>query len=441
MKLVSRFAPSPTGYLHIGNLRTAILNYLISKKSGGKFILRIDDTDMERSDIRFIDQIKNDLDWLGLEWDQLEMQSDRIDLYQGVANKLRDDGLLYECFETPAELELKRKKLLNMGKPPVYDRSALALSNVEIKKLRNERASHWRFKLSHKRVAWIDNILGSISIDCSSVSDPVLIRADGQFLYTLASVFDDIDLEVNYVVRGSDHVTNTGTQIQIISSLKGSVPSYAHHSLLTGSKGEPLSKRLGNLSLKDMRINGVEPKALFLFMASLGSSKSIDLSLTANDVIQDFEISNFGSSSTKFDHDILKNFSTKYLAKLHYTEVYQDLISIGIPKDLVVSFWEMASENIETRLELKDLWKLCTNGVEPVVDSEDLEFVKESVKILPDTPWDKNTWKNWIDKIKMSTERRGKNLFLPLRKALTGKTTGPDMNKLLPLLKRLRVLE
>ena len=275
---VTRFAPSPTGHIHVGNLRTALFNYLIARKAGGTFILRIDDTDPERSKEEYVDGIKRDLEWLGLTWDRIERQSERLDRYHAAADQLREIGRFYEAWETPTELDLKRKKQLNMGKPPVYDRAALALSDDEKAALRAERGDGvWRFKLDQERIEWTDGILGDISIDAASVSDPVLIRGDGQILYTLASVVDDTEMGVTHVVRGSDHVTNTATQIQIINALGGTVPSFAHHSLLTGPQGESLSKRLGVLSIRDLRESGIEPEALLSLMARLGSSQLLGL--------------------------------------------------------------------------------------------------------------------------------------------------------------------
>lgn len=256
MTTVTRFAPSPTGYIHVGNLRTALMNWAIARKSGGTFILRLDDTDRERSKQEYSDGIMEDLEWLGLTWDRLERQSDRLDRYAEAADELRRAGRFYECFESPTELDLKRKKLLNMGKPPVYDRAALKLSDEERARLRAERGGYWRFLLDQERIEWTDGILGPISIDAASVSDPVLIRADGQVLYTFASSVDDIDMGVTFIVRGGDHVTNTATQIQIMQALGGTPPSFAHHSLLTGAQGEALSKRLGTLSLRDLRARG-----------------------------------------------------------------------------------------------------------------------------------------------------------------------------------------
>ncbi|HSG33650.1 MAG TPA: glutamate--tRNA ligase, partial [Sphingomonadaceae bacterium] len=275
---VTRFAPSPTGFLHIGNLRAALFNWLIARKAGGTFILRLDDTDPERSKEEYADAIKEDLEWLGLTWDRTERQSDRLDRYAEASDRLRGMGRFYEAWETPTELDLKRKKLLNMGRPPVYDRAALALSEDERAALRAERGEGvWRFKLDHERIEWDDGILGPVSIDAASVSDPVLIRQDGQVLYTLASVVDDIDMGVTDVVRGSDHVTNTATQIQIIGALGGSVPEFAHHSLLTGPQGEALSKRLKVLSLRQLRERGVEPMALLSLLARIGSADPVEL--------------------------------------------------------------------------------------------------------------------------------------------------------------------
>ncbi|HBQ36823.1 MAG TPA: glutamate--tRNA ligase, partial [Rhodobacteraceae bacterium] len=298
----TRFAPSPTGYIHVGNLRTALMNYLIAKQAAGTFVLRLDDTDPERSTPEYADAIKQDLEWLGLTWDRVEKQSTRLDRYNAAADELRASGRLYECFETPTELDLKRKKLLNMGKPPVYDRAALDLSDAEKAKLRDERgAGHWRFKLDQQRIEFSDGILGDLSIDAASVSDPVLIRGDGQFLYTLASVCDDIDFGITHVVRGSDHVTNTATQIQIIQAMGGTVPKFAHHSLLTGPQGEPLSKRLGTLALRDLRSQGVQPMALLSYMARIGTSDPVELRTEMQQLVDGFELSHFGAAPTKFD--------------------------------------------------------------------------------------------------------------------------------------------
>ena len=435
----TRFAPSPTGYIHVGNLRTALFNYLIARKSGGEFILRLDDTDPVRSTEEYADAIKEDLTWLGLHWDRVEKQSDRINNYKASAELLRNSGRLYECFETPVELDLKRKKQLNMGKPPVYDRSALSMSKMEIQELRLNRESHWRFKLDLERINWRDGILGDLSIDAASVSDPVLIRGDGQFLYTLASVCDDVDFGITNVVRGSDHVTNTATQIQIIEALDGNVPDFSHHSLLTGPKGEPLSKRLGTLSLRDLRANGLEPMAILSYMSRLGSSEPMELFDNINDLAENFDISNFGAQPTKFDLTDISPLTKKYISGLDVSDVFESLKASGVPSDIAPNFWSIVRENISTRAEIKHWWSICSEGVTPVIDKEDIEFINIAKSLLPVGNFDENTWKNWTSEIKEATGRKGKTLFMPLRKALTGMEHGPDMSRLLPLLQKINI--
>ncbi|MCJ7873063.1 glutamate--tRNA ligase [Phaeobacter sp. J2-8] len=431
----TRFAPSPTGYIHIGNLRTALFNFLIARKSGGSFILRIDDTDPERSKEEYVDAIKQDLEWLGLHWDRVERQSDRLEQYNAAADKLREIGRFYEAFETPTELDLKRKKQLNMGKPPVYDRTALNLSEDEIAALRAERGQGvWRFKLDQERIEWADGILGDISIDAASVSDPVLIRQDGQLLYTLASVVDDMEMGVSHVVRGSDHVTNTATQIQIIRALGGTPPEFAHHSLLTGPQGEALSKRLGTLSLRDLRANGVEPMAVLSLMARLGSSEPVELRTDMAELIEGFDLSKFGSAPTKFDEQDLYPLTGRYLQTLTVSQVADDIAALGVPADLAERFWTVTRENISTKGDLAGWWAMFRDGAEPVIDAEDADFVAEALALLPEGPFDGDTWGSWTAAVKFATGRKGRGLFMPLRKALTGMERGPDMSDVMPLL-------
>ena len=437
--VITRFAPSPTGFLHIGNVRAALMNYLLAKKSSGIFILRIDDTDQERSKQKYVDAIKIDLEWLGLEWDRIEYQSARLDLYNSASEKLRSIDLLYECFETPSELDLKRKKQLNMGKPPVYDRAAVALSDQEKSKLRSVRGDgHWRFKLEQNRIEWNDGILKDLSIDAASVSDPVLIRADGQYLYTLASVVDDIDMEITHVVRGSDHVTNTATQIQMIKALGGDIPNFSHHSLLTGPGGEALSKRLGTLALKDLRDAGIQPAALFSLMARLGSSQPVELRLTLDEIAKDFDLSIFGSAPTKFDEKDLYPLTHRYLQTLNLNDIQQNLASLGVPAHLAQSFWDVTRENIDTLNDLSVWWDIFSKGAEPVINQADHKFVEKALSVLPPEPFDESTWSKWTEEVKQLTGRKGKQLFMPLRLALTGKERGPDMSKVLPLLQNIK---
>ena len=434
----TRFAPSPTGYLHVGNLRTALFNYMIARKSGGKFILRLDDTDPERSKPEFADAIQQDLEWLGLTWDQVARQSARLDRYEAAAETLREAGRFYECFETPTELDLKRKKQLNMGKPPVYDRSALALDDAERARLKAERPGHWRFQLDHERIEWHDGILGEISIDAASVSDPVLIRGDGQVLYTLASVVDDTEMGVSHVVRGSDHVTNTATQIQIIKALGGSVPEFAHHSLLTGPQGESLSKRLGTLALRDLREAGVEPMALLSLLARLGSSQPVEIAGSLEELADGFDLSNFGAAPTKFDVEDLGPLTARVVSALPFEDIKEAIIAAGVPEASASLFWDVVRENCATRADIGVWWAICRDGAEPVVEADDAGFVNEAMRLLPEAPHTNETWSAWTNQVKAATGRKGKQLFMPLRKALTGRAHGPDMSKLLPLLKNIK---
>ncbi|WP_297779322.1 glutamate--tRNA ligase [uncultured Roseovarius sp.] len=437
--ITTRFAPSPTGYIHVGNLRTALMNYLIARRAGGTFILRIDDTDAERSKEAYVDALKQDLEWLGLHWDRTERQSLRLDRYAEAADKLRSMERFYEAFETPTELDLKRKKQLNMGRPPVYDRAALALSDAEKDKLRAERGTGvWRFKLIQERIEWHDGILGDISIDAASVSDPVLIRGDGQVLYTLASVVDDVDMGVTHIVRGSDHVTNTATQIQIIEALGATPPHFAHHSLLTGPQGEALSKRLGALSLRDLRAQGVEPMALLSLMARLGSADPVELRSEMAELIEGFDIERFGSAPTKFDETDLFPLTARHLAALPFEAVAGKIAEIGVPDALAPQFWEVTRENITTLKDLEGWWVLFRDGADPVIEDEDRAFIAQALALLPEGPYDTETWGKWTATVKEATGRKGKSLFMPLRMALTGQAHGPEMAQVLPLLQAIK---
>ena len=434
---VTRFAPSPTGYLHVGNLRTALFNYLISRKAGGSFILRLDDTDPERSTPEFADAIQRDLEWLGLTWDRIERQSERLDRYAAAADALREKGRFYEAFETPVELDLKRKKQLNMHLPPVYDRAALKLSEAEKDALRAERGQGvWRFLLNRERIEWRDGILGDLSIDAASLSDPVLIRHDGQVLYTLASVVDDTDMGVTDVVRGSDHVTNTATQIQIMEALGRRAPRFAHHSLLTGPQGEALSKRLGTLALRDLRAAGVEPMALLSHMARLGSSQPIELCSTMDELADGFDLDHFGAAPTKFDAQDLYPITARHLHGLPLEAVADQLADIGVPEDLAPRFWTVARANITTRHDIAGWWDLFRDGATPMVADEDREFVAQAFALLPEPPYGETTWKDWTDAVKQATGRKGKGLFMPLRKAVTGLERGPEMADVMQLLQK-----
>ena len=431
----TRFAPSPTGHIHVGNLRTALMNYLIARKAGGTFILRLDDTDRERSKQEYADGIQRDLEWLGLTWDRLERQSDRLDRYAEAAEELRRAGRLYEVFETPTELDLKRKKQLNMGRPPVYDRAGLRLTADERERLRAEgRAGYWRFLLDQERIEWNDGILGPISIDAASVSDPVLIRADGQVLYTFASSVDDADMGVTHIVRGADHVTNTATQIQIIRALGATPPAFAHHSLLTGPQGEELSKRLGTLSIRDLREKGVAPQALLSLMARLGSSQPVELKMSLDELAEGFDLSQFGASPTRFDAEDLWPLTREANQSLPFEAVRERILALGVPPELAERFWKVASQNITRLDDLASWWQIFSRGAEPRIDPEDAGFIATAMALLPPPPYDETSWSSFTEAVKAATGRKGRNLFMPLRKALTGQEHGPDMSEVMPLL-------
>ncbi|MFN3577329.1 MAG: glutamate--tRNA ligase [Tabrizicola sp.] len=437
MTVTTRFAPSPTGWIHVGNLRTALMNYLIARQNGGTFILRLDDTDQERSKQEYIDGLMEDLTWLGLTWDRVEQQSKRLGRYAEAAEQLKAAGRFYECFETPVELDLKRKKQLNMGKPPVYDRAALTLTEAQKEAYRAEgRQGYWRFKLDQERIEWTDGIIGPISIDAASVSDPVLIKADGQVLYTFASSVDDVDMGVTHIVRGADHVTNTATQIQIMKALGGTPPTFAHHSLLTGPQGEELSKRLGVLSLRDLRARGVEPMALLSLMARLGSSKPVELAGSIEELIAGFDVGSFGTAPTKFDAEDLFPLTRHHVQSLPFSAVKDRVLALGVPEAEAEAFWNVAKGNITVLADLADWWTLFRDGAEPVVEAADRDFVREALAMLPPRPWTAATWGEWTSAVKEATGRKGKDLFRPLRRALTGRDAGPEMAEVMPLLRK-----
>ncbi len=438
-KRVLRFAPSPTGYLHVGNIRTALFNYLQAKKVGAEFILRLDDTDKERSSQHFIDQIKRDLEWLGINWDRVEQQSLRIERYREVLNKFKDQKLIYECFETSLELELKRKKQQNQGKPPIYDRAALKLDVVEKDALREKTDSYWRFLLSGENVTWRDEIAGEINVRTSVVSDPILVKGNGQFLYTLASVIDDSDFGVTDVVRGIDHLTNTAVQIEIFRYLSAGVPVFGHHSLIVDNSGENFSKRSGSLSIKSLKEVGIEAGAIVSKLVSLGTGHGLDLKNNINELTSNFELNKFSTAPVKFEKEVLRIISRKLIANLSVSEISPFLDLIGVPDNIKENFWMMAKDNINSKDDLVDIWNLCKEGTNnPIIAPEDKQFIEVAITLIGEYPRDNDSWKTLTDKLKNLTGRSGKNLFMPLRNFLTGKSDGPDMKKLFPLMQKIQ---
>jgi glutamyl-tRNA synthetase len=430
--MIVRFAPSPTGLLHVGNARTALINALFARNQGAKFLLRIDDTDQERSQDHFEQAIKQDLQWLGIEWSKEVRQSDRYDLYNQAMKKLKASGRLYPCYETPEELSLKRKSLLARGLPPVYDRAALQETDEDRARYESEgRTPHWRFLLEDTTVAWSDLVRGEIKFEGCHTSDPVLVRADGVPIYTLASVVDDGDLSITHVVRGEDHVANTAVQIQLFEALGYAPPIFAHMSLISDKDGGGLSKRLGSLSLTELRESGIDALPLASYLAKIGTSDSVRLGTSFQELIDDFDFGKFGRASPKFDPDELKALQTKYLHNLSWTDVAPWLQNKGIDDP---DFWLGVRGNIETLSDVMDWWRICRCPVEPTIDPENADYVAQAATLLPPLPWDESTWSNWTNTLKQETGRKGKSLFMPLRLALTAQTHGPELKNLLPLL-------
>lgn len=439
-KPIVRFAPSPTGRLHVGNVRTALINWLFAKGQGGSFVLRIDDTDTERSTKAYEDGIKEDLTWLGLNWDDTFNQSARFEKYDDAVAKLKEMGLLYPCYETPEELERKRKIALSRGRPPVYDRAALSLTDDEKAKLEAEgRTAHWRFKLSGERVEWDDLVRGPQSIDSSSVSDPILVRGDGSYLYTLPSVVDDIEYNITHVVRGEDHVTNSGAQIEIFRALGGSAPQMAHTPLLVGADGAGLSKRLGSLSMGELRQQGIEPLAICSMLAKLGTSDNIEIRPSLDVLSEEFSFSKIGRSPARFDESDLENLNAVLTHNMSFDEAKNRLAAID-ENAADETFWMLVRENCAKVEDAARFVPVAFGDIEPVIEAEDREFIAAAAKLLPDGDVTSETWGVWTDKLKSETGRKGKGLFMPLRKALTGLERGPDVGQMLVIMGRERAL-
>lgn len=423
-----RFAPSPTGKLHVGNVRAALWNWLFARKSGGQFILRIDDTDRERSTEAYEDGIRRDLAWLGLEWDETFRQSARFGEYDKAADRLRDAGLLYPCYETGEELDRKRKLQRARGLPPVYDRAALKLSDSDRAALAAEgRKPHWRFKLSQGPVQWTDLIRGDTTVDTASVSDPVLIREDGVYLYTLPSCVDDIDASITHVMRGEDHVTNTGVQIEIIRALGGQSLQFAHHSLLVGADGQGLSKRFGSLSIGAMREAGLEPEAITSLLAKLGTADPVAPVIDLHSLASGFDFDRLGRAPARFDMADLESLNAKVLHDMPY-EIAAPRIG---DERLSEPVWNVLRSNLDRRADVVKWLDIVFGEIEPVIDDPGLTAT--AADLIPDqlTP---DSWGALTEALSAQTGAKGRKLFMPLRHALTGEARGPEMAMLLPLL-------
>jgi glutamyl-tRNA synthetase len=429
-----RFAPSPTGQLHVGNARTALLNALFCRREHGTFILRFDDTDAERSRAEFARAIAADLTWMGITWQAEVRQSERIERYKAAFARLVQEGSVYPCYETQEELEFKRRRLLARRQPPLYDRAALSLTATERAALQAEgRVPYWRLKLPAAEIAWEDLVRGPSRIRADSMSDPILIRADGTFLYMLPSTVDDIELGITHVIRGEDHVPNTAVQIVLCRALGGTPPHYAHVPLLTDRAGQGLSKRLGSLTLQSLRAGGIEPMALNAFLATLGTGIALRPALSLDDLADDFELGRLAGAAAKFDDEQLRRFNERFVHELPYDQAAPKLNALGLER-ADEAFWLAVRDNLHQIGEAAYWHQVCFGDIEAHRDEE--AFTAEAAALLPPEPWTAATWSDWITQLKSATGRRGRDLFQPLRCALTGRADGPELKALLPLIGR-----
>ena len=432
MSVKVRFAPSPTGMLHVGNARTALISWLFTREKNGHFLLRIDDTDQERSKPEYETAIENGLRWLGIDWDDKARQKDRGNIYDARIEQLKTDGRLYPCYETPEELDLKRKSQLSRKLPPIYDRESLELSDDKIKYYEETgRKPHWRFKLNHAPIEWNDNVRGPVKFNGSDLSDPVLIREDGSPLYHICSVIDDIEYEITHVIRGEDHVSNTACHIQMFEALGAIAPEFAHLPLLSDKEGAKLSKRIGSLSLKELQDDGLESMSVVSLMARLGSSAPIEPFSKMNSVIDNFDITKFSRGTPKFDPDELVRLNGKILHDLDFKSIDHRLNELGL-STMDAEFWNAVKPNIALLSDVNEWWRVAKGDVTPIID--DPEFIEQALALLPETPWDEQTWMKWANAVKEKTGRKGKKLFMPLRQAITGMEHGPELASLLLLI-------
>lgn len=427
MTMKARFAPSPTGYLHVGNCRTAIINWLFLRAHGGKFLLRMDDTDVDRSQKKYEEGILKDMAWLGLTFDEFYKQSDRFALYSQAVEKLKSIGRLYPCYETPEELDFKRKSALARGLPPIYDREALTLSDDQKKKFETQgRKSHWRFKLENGLIEWADLVRGHVSFEGAKLSDPVLIRENGTPVYTLASVVDDLDLGITHIIRGEDHVANTAIQIQLAEALSGTknIFTFAHLPLVADESGEGLSKRIGSLGIQELRNNGLHPMALNSYLSKLGTSDDILPYKTMEKLIDSFDIKKYARGTPKFSLTSLEHINEKLLHHLSFEDVkpYLETADWMTPE-----FWELIRPNLKTFNDIKTWHAIFEGNFKLQFSSEDIPFFKLALEHLPKEGWDQDPWISWINVIKANSDRKGRNLFMPLRQALTGEDHGPEL--------------
>lgn len=426
-----RFAPSPTGYIHVGNCRTLLINWLFARHHGAEFILRLDDTDKERNEKRYEEGLLEDLQWLGLTYDHYVKQSDRMGLYAAAVSKLKNIGRLYACYETPEELEFKRRRQVSQGLPPLYDRGSLHLSDPEKQKYIEEgRTPHWRFLILPEDVTWDDMVRGPLHFEGAKLSDPVLIREDGMPIYTLASVVDDYDMGITHIIRGEDHIANTAVQLQIFKALGADLDKlhFGHLSLLQSADGGELSKRLGTGSIRDLRHDGILPMAISSILAKIGTSDAIQPFARMEDLIKTFDMEKFSRGTPKFSMTELEMINQKLIHQLSVEEARMHSGLSHIEED----FWLAVRPNLKTLHELKEWWTICREDIKTTTTEP--EFIETALRLLPPAPWTETTVSDWLNALKQETGRKGKDLFMPLRQALTGHDHGPEFGLLLNLM-------
>ena len=434
-----RFAPSPTGNLHVGNFRTALINYLLAKKLSGHFMLRIDDTDIERSNLIYEEQIKKDLVWAGMNWDSEVKQSQRINKYKEVLDLLISKQLVYPCFEDPEELNLKRKALLSSGKPPIYDRKSLNLTDKEIEeKISNGKKPHYRFFLKSEKIIWNDLVRGECVLDTSSVSDPIIVREDGRFIYTLASVIDDSDFKITHIIRGEDHVTNSAVQIQIFKALNSQIPQMGHLSLMTDIDGGGLSKRIGSLSIDELKKQNIEPQALTSYLAKIGSSQNVELHNSINQLINEFEINAFNRAPTKFDHEFLKNFNIKFFQLINFNTIKERITENKTY--FTEEFWDFIKTNVSSIDQIHE-WLDILYGNFYIDKNNNFETKNFYLNCFPDQPIDHLTWSKWLENITLKVNDKKINIIKNIRAFLTGKSSGPELSSLIIFLGKEKIFQ
>ncbi|MFV0430609.1 MAG: glutamate--tRNA ligase [Alphaproteobacteria bacterium] len=436
MSIKVRFAPSPTGNLHVGNLRTALLNKLLSLSvKDGIFMLRLDDTDVERSKKEYEDNIRTDLEWLGLNWQQMAKQSERMGRYEQVFDDFCQKELIYPCYETSEELEYKRRRLLTRGLPPVYDRGALQLSDEQVKAYEAEgRKPHFRFKLPDEPMIFHDLVRGEQKFESGHISDPVVRRADGSFLYMLPSVIDDVDFNITHIIRGEDHTSNTALQLPMFTALGAEPPKFAHLPLMVGEDGGKLSKRIGSLGILQLREQGMEAEALNIFLTDLGSSQEAHSpTASLNDLAADFDLGHYARNTPRFDATRLWALNAHIVQELEWNDVKERLADLPQASE---EFWHAVRANCAKVSEAASWHEVVFGHITPMVDSEDKEFIQQAAELLPAEPYDENSWSIFTTAVKEASGRKGKNLFMPLRKAITGLEHGPELKYMLPLIGR-----